>query len=257
MQCRFAKKFVTACKDLNVEVTVEVSYSAQLKYPSGIRAVRTALERLVASRVKVILLAAAGAPASAFIRFANAHGLTRSGYTWLAPDGWSGVSDLLDRRSDEKNDEKSIAELVSGSLAMFPFVDSRQMNNMTELAFQKVVHDDAWVESAKALDGAAELTNAGCPGSFKCNNKTDGTKHPFNNWAYYSFDSALAVALAAVAAGPRCRSDGECLNQKIRSTTFRGSTGRIRLNGTTGDRIPNPDGTGSFGEEPYAAARCF
>lgn len=249
---RFAATFIKACEDLDIKVHVEVSYPAGAEYPDVLNAKHPAINRLKQSGVRVFLVAAAGAPALNFVRAASVAGLTGPGYTWLAPDGWSGVTDLLQQLPGQP----SIAELVMGGIAMFPYYGKRDTNNMTALAYKLIADEHVWVDSAVELDGTVNLTNAGCPGENQCSQ--DNNSIPFNNWGYYSFDAALAVARAAVAAGPECRLNGECLVRHIRAEKFNGATGWIELDSDTGDRIPLPGGGGSFGtaRQSVRAARC-
>lgn len=60
----FAAGFDKACFELGVKVRVTVSYSPLSRFPADIYGEHPAIQRLKTSGVRVILLAAAGAPAA-------------------------------------------------------------------------------------------------------------------------------------------------------------------------------------------------
>ena len=118
-----ALAFVAACELLKITVIRGGHFPSGVRYNAtdgpSITAGHNTIEQLKVSGVRVILLAAAGAAGIHFLRAARDAGITGAGYTWLAPDGWSGPDSFTNGTTDNSD----IAAITAGGVAMFPFFD--------------------------------------------------------------------------------------------------------------------------------------
>ena len=60
---------------------------------------------------------------------------------------------------------------------------------------------------------------------------------PYDAWGYYVWDATVHTVRALASISDDCFANGTCARDAIRDySSYTGATGRIRLNGTTGDR---------------------
>lgn len=201
------------------------------------------------SKAKVILVSAAGGDAVTAVRALQDAGLTGPGFTLVAPDGWSGVSELTGANSD-------IPFVARGGIAIFPSYRAPGGSfDESTIAHDFIRDVSEWEQTYTDADESEPR------GPFDARAATGiDPPLPFNFWGFYVWDATIRVARAigiqmsgSRSAYEKCgdatnipanagaaADDSECLQSIIR--------GMRQADGTTGDVVidANGDRLGSY-----------
>lgn len=213
----YGSNFAVQMHTAAVEAGLIVQSQLSVKHKSTHIDMIPTLRSMMATRVKVVVLAAISSDVSNTLRAAHEVGMSGPEYTWFGTDGVMTTTLFT-------GDNADVGLVHNGMLGMFPRYDEDSAT--AALVREAVVTNTTWVGPATAIN-LTGIDNA--------------TKIPFDPWAYYVWDATVFAAKACAHAHDSCALpgggwNGTCIQLFIRNTTLAsGATGPITMD-AVGDR---------------------